>query len=171
MAALSHSILPCRAAFVNHLVRFSTGRVLCTVLFAAVACTGESPLYRCEQKTPVGATIGRPPPLAQSIHIPPSLREVSAKPTEGVLLSAKLPQSPIGDSPLGEGAEKLRSQTGRRGMFFGFAREIVGVQPTKKNSLGTHRVLGRHDPCRIAEEVTSRFREFFAKAVVNRENL
>ena len=31
-------------------------------------------------------------------------------------------------------------------MFFGFAREIVGVQPTKKNALGTHRVPGRHGP-------------------------
>ena len=29
-------------------------------------------------------------------------------------------------------------------MFFGFAREIVGVQPTKKNSLGTHRVPVTH---------------------------
>ena len=31
-------------------------------------------------------------------------------------------------------------------MFFGFAREIVGVQPTKKNSLGTHRVPGVMTP-------------------------
>ena len=38
-------------------------------------------------------------------------------------------------------------QTGRRGgTFFGFAREIVGVQPTKKNSLGTHRVPGAMTP-------------------------
>ena len=41
-------------------------------------------------------------------------------------------------------------------MFFGFACEIVGVQPTKKNSLGTHRVPGVITPTENAENPPNR---------------
>ena len=57
---------------------------------------------------------------------------------------------------IGGRGKEGREETGRRGMFFDFAREIVGVQPTKKNSLGTHRVPGVMTPTGLRKKRTNR---------------
>ena len=94
---------------------------------------------------------GTPHPPRQARHLPPLGKAwldcgntIPAKPLkQSKLCTLHESRSDPLPSPVGEGGPRQRwmrcsrtAATGRRGTFFGFAREIVGVQPTKKNSAG-----------------------------------
>ena len=62
------------------------------------ACSTPAPLAqgsRSDAPISVGVGASTTRTVHKQLFLPPSVREVAAEPTEGVLLSAKLPRSPV----------------------------------------------------------------------------
>ena len=105
------------------------------------ACSTPAPLAqgsRIDAPISVGVGASTTRTVHKQLFLPPSVREVAAEPTEGVLLSAKLPQSPIGDSSPCTGEPKTRAN--RRGDHWSPASCAIYIRlPCAKGGGAKHR--------------------------------